>query len=238
MGHEWDFRPVWDYREVVLSGLATTFILTVISCGTGALGGLLLALGLVSRVEAAKRSTTILVEAVRACPPLVLLIWAYYLLPTLTGFSFSALTTTIIVFVVVFAAFSADVYRGSIESIPKATLDSARALGMNRKLVARRVLLPELARRSFPALNALIVSTLKMSSLASVIAVHELTYSAHLILIQRPRPFEIYTATAVAYAALVIPVVLVLRWIERQPWCSLNPASHVNYKQSAKEILG
>lgn len=236
MHHTWDFSPVWAYRAVILDGLVTTLGLTVISCGIGAVVGLLLALALIARASLLRITFTLLVEGVRACPPLVLLIWMYYLLPVLTGLALSAMATTLTVFTLVFAAFSADVYRGSMEAIPQATLDSARSIGMTRRLIAKRVILPELTRRSFPALNALIVSTLKMSSLASVIAVHELTYSAQLILTQRPRPFEIYTATAGAYATLVIPLVFVLRWIERQPWCSLNPTSHADRERYREEL--
>jgi polar amino acid transport system permease protein len=237
MNYTWDFSPIWEYRAVIGDGLVTTLVLTLFSCSLGALLGLLVSLALVSKAKGVRVVTTVSVEAIRACPPLVLLIWAYYLLPVLTGFALSAMATTAIVFILVFAAFSADVYRGSIETIPRATLDSARSLGMSKKLLSRRVLIPELARRSFPALNALVVSTLKMSSLASVIAVHELTYSAQLILAQRPRPFEIYTATAAAYAVLVIPLVFFLRWAERQPRLSLNPVSHDIGTTAAKELL-
>ncbi len=203
-----------------------TFFLTLVSCALGAMLGLVIAIGLSSQHWSTRHSMTVVVELIRACPPLVLLIWAYYLMPAMTGIGLSSTSTTIIVFTAIFAAFSADIFRGSIESIPRATLDSGRALGMSKQLLIRRIFVPEVFRRSFPSVNSLIVSTLKMSSLASVIAVQELTYSAQLILAQRPRPFEIYTATAAAYCLVIFPIVFILRWVERQHWCSLNPTSH------------
>jgi polar amino acid transport system permease protein len=237
MRHVWDFSPVWQYRHVIIDGMVTTLALSLVACALGALLGLFVAAPLVSRNVAMRLSATALVEGIRACPPLVLLIWTYYLVPVLFGVSFSALTTATVVFTIVFMAFAADVYRGSVIAIPKATFDSARSIGMSKRGIYRRVILPELLRRSLPTLNALAVSTLKMSSLASVIAVHELTYSAQLILIQRPRPFELYTATAAAYALLILPIVFALRWIEHQPWCSLNPTKHATYTPSGKELL-
>lgn len=237
MRHIWDFSPVWEHRGVILDGMAMTLALSLASCALGAVLGFVVAIALASRRRALRLTATIPVEAVRLCPPLVLLIWAYYLAPVLLGVSLSATSTAMIVFTVVFTAFAADVYRGSVEAIPRSTLDSARSIGMQQQLLYRRVIFPEVVRRSIPTLNALVVSTLKMSSLASIIAVHELTYSAQLILIRRPRPFELYTATAIAYMLLLIPLVFALRWLERLPWCSLNPISHAPRRPTGKELL-
>lgn len=203
-----------------------TLMLTFLSCVVGTLFGLAIALGLVRRNPSIRHPLTLFVEVARACPPLVLLIWAFYLVPTLSGVSLSATATAMLVFTVVFAVFAADVFRGAIEAIPRALLDSGRVLGMPRITLLRRIIVPEVFRRSLPALNGQAVGLLKMSSLASVISVHELTYSAQLILAQRPLPFEIYTVTAGAYCLLVLPMVLLLRWVERQAWCALNPSSH------------
>jgi len=226
MDHVWNFSPVWEYREAILDGLGMTFGITVVSSAFGTCLGLFVALGLVKNEAWTRRVLTGLVELIRACPPLVLLIWAYYLVPAVTGIGLSAVSTTIIVFTAVFGAFAADIFRGSITAIPRATLDSGRALGMKRTVLVTRIIVPEIFRRSFPALNGQLVGLLKMSSLASVISVPELTYSAQLILAQRPLPFEIYTAIAAAYCLVIFPIVWLLRWMERQHWCVLNPASH------------
>lgn len=209
----------------IAAGIGVTLGLTLLSCGPGLLAGLAIALALVAPIKSVARTATVLVESLRAIPPLVLLIWLYYVPPTLTGVALGGASTATIAFGMVFSAFAADVFRGSIQAIPEAALDSGRALGMTRSLLLRRVVIPETARRSIPALNALIVSTLKMSSLASVIAVPEITYRMQLILADRPRPIEVYSMMAIAYVATVLPIVLLLRWAERQDWCSLNPTS-------------
>lgn|GEM_PF-183367 len=226
MNYTWDFSPVWEYRSAILRGAVTTLTLTIFSCGAGTLIAVPVSLGLTSERAWLRLLTTTVVELWRACPPLVLLLWAFYLLPVATGFGFSPYTTAVICFTAIYACFAADIFRGAISSVPRLTLDSGRALGMNRSTLLRRIIIPDVFRRSLPALNALSVGTLKMSSLASVIAVAELTYSAQWILTFRPKTLEIYTAAAAAYVLLIVPLVIVLRYVEGRPWCALNPVSH------------
>jgi polar amino acid transport system permease protein len=227
VNYAWNFAPVWEHWRAILNGATTTLTLTVLTCVAGTALGIPIALGLASRRLWLRFSSTVAVELCRACPPLVLLLWAYYVLPVMTGHGFSAYITAVICFTAIFASFAADIFRGAIGSIPRATLDSGRALGMDRFTLFKRVTIPEVFRRSLPALNALCVGTLKMSSLASVIAVAELTYSAQWIITVRPKSLEIYTAAAIAYIALIIPLVLLLRFIEGRSWCAVNPISHV-----------
>jgi polar amino acid transport system permease protein len=228
MNHVWNYSPIWEYREAIIQGVGGTLMLTLLSCVIGTVLGLTLALALVRGRSWSKWAITVFIELFRACPPLVLLLWAYYLLPAVTGIGFSAMVTAVVSFTLVFACFAADIFRGAIESIPRATLDSGRAIGMRGTTLIRRIIVPEVFRRSLPALNAQTVGMLKMSSLASVIAVGELTYTAQLILVQRPLPFEIYTATAGIYVLMILPLVVLLRWVERQPWCAMNPVSHAS----------
>lgn len=226
MNYTWDFSPVWEHRATIVNGAVTTFTLTILTCGAGTVLAIPTALGLTSARTWLQLPVTTIVELWRACPPLVLLLWAYYLLPVATGYGFSAYTTAVICFTAIFACFAADIFRGAILSIPRMTFDSGRALGMNRLTLFKRITVPEVFRRSLPALNALSVGTLKMSSLASVISVAELTYSAQWIITLRPKTLEIYTAAAVAYVILIVPLVVLLRYIEESPWCALNPVSN------------
>lgn len=223
MGAYATLLPFWDS---IARGLIYTILLTVIPTVVGSALGVLLAMLLATgRHSPAFWLVTALVEVIRGVPPLVWLVWVYFALPILLDIRFDALTAALLVFTAIYAAFSADIFRGAIAAIPKSTVDSALALGMTRGVVARRVTLTEVMRRSFAALNGQTVGLLKMSSLASIIAVPELTYSFQLILIRRPAPFEIYTGMAAAYCALVFPTVWFLRRIESSRHFTLNPVS-------------
>jgi polar amino acid transport system permease protein len=222
----WDFSPIWQYHDVIIRGLGVTFLITILSSIAGLVIGIVIALLLSSRLKTVSVVTTVFTEFFRACPPLVLLLMTYYLLPTVTGVGVSSFNTALIVFSLYFAAFSGDILRSNIASIQPGAIRSYAALGLSRSQVVSRFIIPEILRRSFGALNALFISNLKMSSLASVIAVQELTYAGTLILAQRPRPFEIYIAMAAAYIAIIVPLVGLLRLVEQSRYFSYAPRSN------------
>jgi polar amino acid transport system permease protein len=221
----WDFSPVWQYADVLAYGLGMTFVVTLISSVVGLSLGIVISLLLSSRNLPTARFVTAATEFIRACPPIALLLWVYFGLPGLTNIAPSSFMTAVIVFSIYYAAFAGDILRSSIAAIPPGAVRSFAALGMSKHQVIRRFIVPDTIRRSFGALNALTVSNLKMSSLASVIALQELTYSATLILTQRPRPFEIYTAMALGYIVVIIPIVAALRSAERSKYFSYAPTS-------------
>lgn len=219
-----DFSPVWHYRQALFYGLCLTVLVSLAAIVVGTLMAIPLALGLRCRNRWVRAVFSIIVEFVRACPPLVFLLWCHYLLPIAFGFRTSPITTSLLVFTTYFAAFAADIFRGSLDAVNKDTLHAAIALGFSPILLLRRVQIPEVFRRSLPALNSLAVNLLKMSSLASIIAVPELMYSASLILAERPRPFEVYSTIAAAYIAVIVPLVWLLRCWEKSRYGALHPS--------------
>jgi len=221
--YEWDFSVVWQFRGALLSGLLTTLWLTLLSAFFGLVGGVALALCLTNRVATIRIPATLAVELIRAIPLPVALVYLYYVGPTLAGITLPSFTTSVLVFSVNFAAFAADVFRGSIAAIPRSHIDAAAALGMSRLMVLRRVVFAEAIRRSFPALNALLVSLLKLTSLAALINTPELVHVSGLIVSERPRVFEVYTAMAALYLAVIVPIVYLLRRLERSRWFALEP---------------
>lgn len=211
----------------IVNGLKVTLYLTMVSVILGTVFGMALSTCLdKSRSTFLRYPATVFVEVVRAVPPLVWLIWVYFVLPLLINVRLDATFSAGIVFTVIYAAFSADVFRGARDAIPRGTTESALALGMDDQQIHRRVIITEIIRRSFPALNGQAVGLLKMSSLASVIAVPELTYAFQIIISRRPIPFEVYTGMALAYCAVIFPLVWLLRYIEAQEHFTLEPKSH------------
>lgn len=221
-----NFEALAPFTDSILLGLIYTLVLTIVPTIFGTVIGLLLAPLLnKTKTSASFWLVTSVVEIIRAVPPLVWLVWVYFALPMLLDIRLNALTAALVVFAAYYSAFAADIFRGAIAAIPQATIDSALALGMNSKTLLRRVTLTEIFRRSFAALNGQTIGLLKMSSLASVIAVPELTYSFQIILVKRPLPFEVYTGMALAYILLIFPIVWILRRIEASRSFQLNPVS-------------
>ncbi|MCK6603100.1 MAG: amino acid ABC transporter permease [Bacteroidetes bacterium] len=220
------FLALCEFCDAILLGLGFTIILTIVPTIFGTLIGLA-----VSPILAADNRKllfwlfTAIVEVIRAIPPLVWLVWIYFALPIWVGIRLNGLTSSLVVFIAIYGAYAADIFRGAILAIPKTTKESALALGMTNSMVFRRVIFTEVFRRSFPALNGQTIGLIKMSSLASLIAVPELTYSFQLIMLKKPLPFEIYTAMAICYSVLVFPSIFILRKIEDLNSIKLNPSS-------------
>ena len=226
MRYQWDFRVVWSARGVLWNGLIVTCELTAFCIIVGTALALPLAIALVSRNRFVRVATTALVEIVRALPILVLLIWSYYVMPNLLGVSLSSFWTAAWVLAVNLCAFAADILRGGIDAIPREHIEAAEALGMTRRQVIRRIIIPETIRRSIPGLTAMYITMFKFSTLASVISVWELLHSADSVIINTYKPLEIYTVVGAIYLVVIMPATYVARWLEKRPWLAVSPGTY------------
>ena len=226
MNYQWDFSVVWAARGALWSGLKITFELTVFCIIVGTALALPLAIALASHNRFIRTVATALVEIIRALPILVLLILFYYVMPNLLGLSLSSFWTAAWVLAVNLCAFAADILRGGIDAIPQEHIEAAEALGMTRRQVIRRMIIPETIRRSIPGLTAMYITMFKFSTLASVISVGELLHSADSVIINTYKPLEIYTAVGLIYLAVIMPATYTARWLERRPWLTVSPGKY------------
>jgi polar amino acid transport system permease protein len=221
--YSWDFSVVWANRATLARGLWVSLELTAFCIVVGTMIAVPVALLLVRRAGPIQRLTTAVVEIIRALPILVLLIATYYLLPSVIGISLSAFWTSAWVLALNLAAFAADILRGGIRAIPHENLDAALAIGMDERLIRRRIIVPETFRRSIPALTGLYITMFKFSTLASVISVSELLHAGDSVIINSYKPLEVYTAIAVAYLIVILPASYVARRLERLPQFAVHP---------------
>ncbi|MBB5572777.1 MULTISPECIES: amino acid ABC transporter permease [Rhizobium] len=157
----------------LLRGLWMTLALGVVSIVIGVLGGLVVSL---IRLYAPKPFRLLMVayiDIMRAMPMLVVLILIYYALPFI-GISFSAWWSAILGFSIVLAAYSAEVFRSGIESVPRGQFEAAAALGIPFLVTLYKVVLPQAIRIVIPPTTSNCVSMFKDTSLASTVALPEL----------------------------------------------------------------
>ncbi len=223
MQYSWDFSIVWDNRATLASGLLVSMGLTAFCILVGTALAIPVALLLARPSDAVQRTVNALVEVVRALPILVLLIWVYYVMPNLIGISLSAFWTAAWVLAINLAAFAADILRGGITAIPHEHIEAGLALGMDKSLVRRRVIVPETFRRCIPALTALYITMFKFSTLASVISVWELLHAGDAIIINTYKPLEVYTAIAVMYLVVIVPTTYAAKRLEQIPQFAVQP---------------
>lgn len=214
MNYDWHFESVWAYRAALLEGALISVQLTGLSIVVGTSLGVFLAFARGSRLRAVRWPTMVVIEILRALPILVLLVWLYYCLPILTGVRLSAFWTAVLGLSVNLAAFAAETFRAGIEAVPNGQLEVARSMGLTQWQIRTRIVLPQATRQMMPALVGLYVTILKLSSLASVIAVGELLHNANNIISVTYRPLEAYTAVALVYVAIALPVTMLSQRLE------------------------
>src|SRR5205823_10043504 len=130
------------------------------------------------------------VELFRNLPLILVVYWAFYVLPIMTDVGLSPLATGLAALALNVTAYNAETFRAGINSIRKGQIEAAMALGMSRMQALRRVVVPQALRRITPVLASTWVSLFKDTSLVSVIAVTELAYVAMQIRAQSFRVLE------------------------------------------------
>jgi polar amino acid transport system permease protein len=198
------------------NGLWATISISLTAIAFSVVGGILLALMGLSKNRVARGFNRTYVEAVRAVPMLVLLLWVYYGLPVVFGIQFGVFAAGVITLALSDSAFEAEIFRAGIQSIHKGQVEAAQALGLTPWQSMRLVVLPQAIRRILPALGNQFIYVLKMSSLISVVGYQDLTRRANELTLVEYRPLEIYTFLVIEYLVLILLVSWLVCRVERR----------------------
>ena len=202
--------------EFLVSGLSYTVLLSVTAISISVVVGLLIALPGLAANRYLRGLNRVYVEGMRAIPILVLILWVYYGLPQVAGFTLTAFWAGVIALAVSDSAFEAEIFRAGIQSIDKGQFEAAHSISLSYTDTMRFVILPQAIRRILPALGNQLVYMLKMSSLVSIIGMQELTRKANELVVTEYRPLEIYTVLLLEYLVLILIVSAGVRWLERR----------------------
>ena len=202
--------------EFLVSGLSYTVLLSVTAISISVVVGLLIALPGLAANRYLRGINRVYVEGMRAIPILVLILWVYYGLPQVAGFTLTAFWAGVIALAVSDSAFEAEIFRAGIQSIYKGQFEASHSISLNYTDTMRFVILPQAIRRILPALGNQLVYMLKMSSLVSIIGMQELTRKANELVVTEYRPLEIYTVLLLEYLVLILIISAGVRWLERR----------------------
>ena len=211
-----DWGVVWQHRNELAGGVTLTVLLTVLTMAVAIPGGIVLALMRLSRSNLLSWMSVVYVEFFRNLPLILVVYWAFYVLPVVADIRFSAFGTGLVALCLNVAAYNAETFRAGINSIRKGQTEAALAIGMSRWQVMRQVVIPQATRRVLPVLASTWVSLFKNTSLVSVIAVGELAHVSMQIRSQSFRVLEMLTAMAVIYWLLGYPQAKLVDWIHRK----------------------
>jgi polar amino acid transport system permease protein len=208
----------WDImREslpLLLKGLAVTAEISVVVVLFGLLGGPLVALASLSPRSWLAWPTRFYVDIFRALPPLVVLIFVYSGLP-FAGIRLTPFAAVVVAFFLNNSAYFGEIYRAGIQSVAKGQWEAARAGGLSQPQTILHVVLPQAVRTVLPDLLSNIVEVIKLTSLASVVSLHELAYAANMVRSVTYNASSLVLAAAL-YLALLWPLVRLLSRFQRR----------------------
>src|SRR5205814_3739891 len=199
---------------LVLAGLQQTILLCLIVIPLGLIGGLIFALASLSSSRTVRWGMVAAIDFFRAMPPLVLLIFVYSGLP-FAGIRLSPLAAVAIAFLLNNSSYYGEIYRAGIESVGRGQWDAARSTGLKPYQALIYVVLPQAVRNVLPDLISNTVEVVKLTSLASVVALPELLYSADVARSITFNTSPIVLAAAI-YVAMLWPIVRLVSRLERR----------------------
>lgn len=219
-----DYHIVWTSLPLYLGGLLITLKLLAISLLFGLLAALPLGLMRVSKKPLVNMSAWLYTYVIRGTPMLVQLFLIYYGLaqfqavrdsifwPWLSSATFCAC----LAFAINTSAYTAEIIAGSLKATPAGEIEAARAMGMSRAKMYRRILLPSALRRALPQYSNEVIMMLQTTSLASIVTLMDITGAAREINAKYYLPFEAYITAGVFYLCLTFILVRLFKLAERR----------------------
>lgn len=206
-----------QYLPPLLRGAGLTLYLVVVSGAIGSALGLLLGLARTSPLAPARWLSAVYINFLRGQPVLIILYFIYFAVPLVfPAATFSRGLTAIVGLSVYSGAYIAEIFRGSIEAVPKGQSEASEALGMHYFLKFRYIILPQAMKIAVPSWVGFLISLVKASALVSVIGYTELTRAGRIVSSQTLEPLTTFLVVAALYFALSYPLSLLGRLFERR----------------------
>lgn len=205
-----DTQLMVEVFPLLLQGLLTTLKICVATIPVGICLGLVVAILSKSQLTLVRWATIAYVDFFRALPPLVLLIFTYSGLPFF-GLKLTAFAAVCLAFVLSMTSYYCEVFRAGLESVGAGQREAAASTGLSQGTTLIYIVIPQAIRNVLPDLVSNTVEVVKLTSLASVVAIPELLYNADMA------RAATYNATPMVVAALIYLAVLwpVVRLLSR-----------------------
>ena len=224
MEYHLNFNFVWKYADKLWWGLALSVQLAFIAILIGCVIGLALALAHSGGNRWIRSVVTAYVEFIRNIPLLLLIYLVYYGVPQLGQWiplledsnRWDPTTCFVATLALYSGAYLVEVFRAGLDAVPKGVIDAGKAIGLTPWQRFTSVRLPIMLRIVLPSLSNAFISLFKDTSLASVIAVPELTYGANWIKTNTFRQVEVWLVVWPMYLATGYLILAALRQLERR----------------------
>ena len=199
-----------------LSALLVTVEVTVASLIFGTILGIIFALFKLSKIKPLQWIANIYISIIRGTPLLVQILFIYFGIPMVFGFTWNLMTAGIVIMSINAGAYMTELIRGGIESVDKGQVEAARSLGLSYSQAMAKVIMPQAMRTMLPSIINQFIVTLKDTSLLSVIGLRELTQNTKIIVANNMEAFTMYFIVAVYYWVIVNILTLIANRIEKR----------------------
>ncbi len=211
----------WNVTQSLLGGLATTFEIFILTLVFALPLGLILAFGSMSKFKPLKWLVNLLVWVIRGTPLMLQLIIIFYG-PGLwlggniwSGNEAGRITATVVAFSLNYACYFSVIYRGGIEGVPAGQREAGQVLGMTKSQIFFKVTLLQMVKRVIPPMSNEVITLVKDTSLARIIAAYELTFAGYSFMKSAGLTWPLFY-TGVFYLAFVGLLTLLFNYIERK----------------------
>ena len=195
----------------ILSATTTTLLLSV----TGILLGLPIGLGLAlirwARVPLVNQFVRACVSLLRATPLVTLVLLLFFALPNV-GIAVGPIAAAVIALTLNTSAFNCEIWRAALMDFPKDQLEAAQSVGMRRLTYLRRIVLPQIARSSLPALISEMSQVIKVTPVLAVVGVVEITRAAVRVGAETYEPLPPFLFALAIY----LPIIYALLRLQRR----------------------
>ncbi|MBD1564900.1 amino acid ABC transporter permease [Vibrio sp. SA48] len=224
MGYQWQWERVPDYIAFyedgewwpaeLIEGLVVTLQISAISLFLTLVIGLTTALLKLSNSIVGRLLANGYIELIRNTPLLVQIYLLYFVFGPVIGLD--RFSTAVVALSLFQGAYTAEVFRGGLNSIAKGQFEASQSLGLSRFYTYYDVILPQLLQRTLPPLTNEVVSLIKNSSIVSVMAIFDLTTQGRNIVSETAMPFEIWFTVAGIYLLLTLSLSGLSAWLEHK----------------------
>lgn len=178
--------------------------------------GILLALVRISKVAVFRKLAEIYIYVMRGTPLMLQILFIYYGLPfIIDGLKLPAFPAAIIAFVLNYAAYFAEIFRGGIQSIDRGQYEGAKVLGMTYVQTMRRIILPQVIKRVLPPVSNETINLLKDTSLVYILAMNDILRITRSI-VQRDFDTTAFLVAAVFYLFFTFILTKVFGYLEKR----------------------
>jgi polar amino acid transport system permease protein len=211
----------------LVESIRWTLLLSFVALVGGGIVGLVIALFRVAPFAPARWFAIGYIQLFQGTPVLMQLFLAYYGLAVLFGLQVDAWTAVSLAFTLYSAAFLGEIWRGSIQAIPRPQWEAAACISLGFVKQLWYVILPQAMRISIPPTVGFMVQLIKSTSIASIIGFVELTRAGQLMTNATFKPMIVYPVVAGLYFLICWPLSLLSQTLERRIDASLGVKRHL-----------